>query len=89
MQSIDRNQQNSGSKTNYSRFSKAGFQLNQLVYRFLFPKWSAPNGNVQPQYAAQRSIVGCTVLGASIFIIRKPIKATGLPILDTPKGPFL
>jgi hypothetical protein len=44
---------------------------------------------VQPQYAAQRSIVGCTVLGASIFILRKPIKATGLTILDTSKGPFL
>ena len=26
------------------------------------------NGNVQPQYAAQRSIVGCTVLGESFFL---------------------
>jgi len=42
--SIDRNQQNSGSKTNYFRFLKAGLIFNRLIIRFLFPKWSAPNG---------------------------------------------
>ncbi|MCR9055372.1 MAG: hypothetical protein NXI26_26255, partial [bacterium] len=45
IQSIDRNQQNSGSKTNYSRFSKAGLIPNRLFISFLFPKWSAPNGS--------------------------------------------
>jgi hypothetical protein len=44
IQSIDRNKQNSGSKTNSLRFSKAGFISNPLFFRFLFPKWSAPNG---------------------------------------------
>ena len=29
-----------------------------------------PNGNVQPQYAAQRSIVGCTVLPTVLIPIR-------------------
>jgi hypothetical protein len=42
--SIDRNQQNSGPKTNYFRFSKAGLIPNRLFISFLFPKWSAPNG---------------------------------------------
>jgi hypothetical protein len=34
IQSIDRNKQNSGSKTNYFRFSKAGLISNHLFIRF-------------------------------------------------------
>jgi hypothetical protein len=44
IQSIDRNQQNSGFKTNYFRFLKAGLISNRLFISFLSPKWSAPNG---------------------------------------------
>jgi hypothetical protein len=29
------------------------------------------------------------IVGRFHFILRKPIKATGLPILETSKGPFL
>jgi hypothetical protein len=44
MHSIDRNQQNSGSKTNSLRFSKAGLIPNRLFIRFLFPNGVRPTG---------------------------------------------
>jgi hypothetical protein len=45
--SIDRNKQNSGSKTNYSRFSEAGLQLNPLFIRLLFPNGVRPTARLR------------------------------------------
>ena len=47
IQSIDRNQQNSGSKTNFSRFLKAGLIFNYLFIRFLFPNEVRPTARLR------------------------------------------